>query len=64
MMCDPVFILSNITKPFKVQIDASDFTLGGVLAQEGHSIVFESCKLSKAERKYAAQEKELLAVIY
>jgi hypothetical protein len=37
---------------------------GGVLLQDGHPVVLESHKLSEAERRYRAQEKELLAVIH
>ena len=64
MMRDPVLALPDLTKPFEVQTDASDFALGGVLVQEGHPVAYESRKLSDAERRYTAQEKELLAVIH
>jgi len=35
----------NFTKSFKVHIDASDFTIGGVLMQDGHprSFVEHNC---------------------
>lgn len=58
MMNDPVLALPDVTKPFEVQTDASDFALGGVLLQEGHPVAYESRKLSDAERRYTAQEKE------
>ena len=64
MMKGPILTLSDISKPFQVQMDASDFALGGVLLQESHHVAFESHKLSKAERQYTAQEKELLAMIH
>ena len=59
-----VLVLPDMTKPFEVQTDASDFALGGVLVQEGHPVAFESKKLSPAERRYATQEKELLAIVH
>ena len=31
MLEDPMFILLDVTKPFEVQSDALDFSLGGVL---------------------------------
>ena len=64
MMKDPVLALPDITKPFEVQTDASDFALGGVLLQECHPVTYESRKLSEAEKNYTAQEKEMLAVIH
>ena len=34
----PVLGLVDVTKPFEIETDASDFALGGVLIQEGHPI--------------------------
>ena len=55
--------LKNATKPFVVETDASEFVLEGVLLQGGHPITYESRKLNEAERRYAAYEKEMLAVV-
>nr|XP_048317915.1 uncharacterized mitochondrial protein AtMg00860-like [Ziziphus jujuba var. spinosa] len=38
MIKDPVLALLDITRPFKVQTDASDFALGGVLLQDSHPV--------------------------
>ncbi|KAJ7961417.1 Retrotransposon protein, putative, Ty3-gypsy subclass [Quillaja saponaria] len=64
MINDPVLALPDISKPFEVQTDASDYALGGVLLQENHPVAYESHKLSQAERRYTAQEKEMLGVIH
>ena len=56
--------LPDIGKPFEVQTYASDFAIGGVLLQGKRLIAFESRKLSETERRYTAQEKELLVVIH
>ncbi|KAL0355493.1 UNVERIFIED_CONTAM: Transposon Tf2-12 polyprotein [Sesamum radiatum] len=61
MVTDPVLALPDMSKPFMVETDASDFALGDVLMQGGHPVPFESRKLKDAERHYSAHEKELLA---
>ncbi|KAL2245998.1 UNVERIFIED_CONTAM: Transposon Tf2-11 polyprotein [Sesamum indicum] len=64
MVIDPVLALPDMSKPFVVETDASDFALGGVLMQDGHPVAFESRKLKDAERRYSVHEKELLAVVH
>ncbi|KAJ7968029.1 Retrotransposon protein, putative, Ty3-gypsy subclass [Quillaja saponaria] len=64
MINDPVLVLPDISKPFEVQTDVSDYALGGVLLQENHPVAYESHKLSQAEMRYTAHEKEMLAVIH
>ncbi|KAL0361382.1 UNVERIFIED_CONTAM: Retrovirus-related Pol polyprotein from transposon [Sesamum radiatum] len=64
MVTDPVLALPDMSKPFVVETDASNFALGGVLMQDGHPVAFESRKLKDAERRYSAHEKELLAVVH
>ncbi|KAH9657201.1 Endonuclease [Citrus sinensis] len=61
---EPILALPDHTKPFKVQTDASDFAIGGVLMQEGHPIAFESRKLNDTERRYTVQEKEMTTIIH
>ncbi|KAL0539542.1 hypothetical protein IC582_023757 [Cucumis melo] len=64
MMEGPLLGIADVTKPFKVEIDASDYALGGVLLQNGHLIAYESRKLNAAERRYTVSEKEMLAVVH
>ncbi|XP_015057570.1 uncharacterized protein LOC107003812 [Solanum pennellii] len=49
---EPVLMLPNFSKTFKVHMDASDFAIEGVLMQDRHPIAFESCKLNDTERRY------------
>ncbi|GJY15251.1 transposon Tf2-12 polyprotein [Tanacetum coccineum] len=63
-MEDPVLRLPDVTMPFELHTDASDFAIGGFLMQDGHSITFKSQKLNDTERKYTVQEKEMTTVVY
>ncbi|GKA02488.1 reverse transcriptase [Tanacetum coccineum] len=49
---EPVLRLPDVTMPFELHTDASDFTIGGVQMQDEHSMAFESRKLNEMERKY------------
>ena len=64
----PVLERPNLSLPFTLQTDASDYAIAGVLTQvfdgEEHPIYFVSKPLSKAERNYTVTEKECLAVLW
>ncbi|KAA0060640.1 uncharacterized protein E6C27_scaffold22G005260 [Cucumis melo var. makuwa] len=64
LMEGPLLGIADVTKPFEVEIDASDYALGGVLLQNGHPIAYESRKLNAAGRRYTVSEKEMLAVVH
>lgn len=51
-------------KEFELTTDASNLALGAVLSQGGKPITFLSRSLSKTEENYAANEKEMLAIIW
>ncbi|GJT43631.1 putative nucleotidyltransferase, ribonuclease H [Tanacetum coccineum] len=42
VMEEPVLRLPDVTMPFELHMNASDFAIGGVLMTDGHPIVFES----------------------
>ncbi|SNX83216.1 related to Gag-pol polyprotein [Melanopsichium pennsylvanicum] len=54
-------------RPTRLETDASDFALAGVLKQEHdgrwHPIAFYSRKMASAEKNYEIHDKELLAVV-
>ncbi|KAL0355410.1 UNVERIFIED_CONTAM: hypothetical protein Sradi_3987900 [Sesamum radiatum] len=54
--------LTRYVETIRMETDASDFALGGVLMQDGHP--FESRKLKDVERRYSVHEKELLGVVH
>ena len=65
----PVLLLPDPEKPYIIEVDSSDYSVGGVLMQEGgdgimHPVAFESKKLSMAEHTYPVQEQELLAILH
>jgi transposase InsO family protein len=69
MTTAPVLVMPDLTKPFVVETDASDYAVGAVLLQKAedkhlHPVAFESCKLNSSQRKYPAQEQELLAILH
>ena len=69
MTAAPILQPPNPDAPYVIEVDSSDYGVGGVLLQKGddgllHPLAFESKKLSSAERSYPAQERELLAILH
>lgn len=63
----PILALPNFNCPFRIQTDASDIAIAGILTQESddgeHVIAYYSRKLSTPERSWKAAEKEGLAAL-
>jgi hypothetical protein len=59
-----VLKLPNFDKDFEIHCDAFDFAIGGILVQDGRSVVFESKKLSETKRRWPTHEKEMWAMIH
>jgi len=62
LMSAPILQTPNYDKDFVVTTDASNFAIGGVLAQDGLPVAFYSQKLHGAELNWTVHEKELYAV--
>jgi hypothetical protein len=64
----PIIHPPDLTQPFNVTTDASNFAVGAVLTQgEGsalRTVAYESRKMTPAERNYPVHDKEMLAVMY
>ena len=58
MIEGPVLVINDVTKPFEVEIDASNYALRGVLLQNRHLMAYESKKLNAAENRYTVSEKK------
>lgn len=61
---DVILAYPDFSKEFKLTTDASNFAIGAVLEQESRPITFISRTLSKTEENYAANEKEMLAIVW
>nr|GEX16932.1 hypothetical protein [Tanacetum cinerariifolium] len=59
-----VLKLSDFSKEFTLETDASGVGLGAILLQEGHPIAFLSKTLSSKHQLMSTYEKEFLAIIY
>ena len=65
---EPVLVAPDIDKKMRMEVDASDYTMGGVLSMEcgdglWRLVVFLSKSLNEMERNYEIHDKEMLAII-
>jgi len=64
-----VLVSPDMTKPFRIEADSSDFATGAVLSQisseddKWHPVTFFSKSLSPVECNYEIHDKEMLAII-
>ena len=63
----PVLALPRREGKFRVKVDTSGYTIGGVLSQEQEGkwklVAFLSRTMSSAKRNYEIYDKELLAIV-
>jgi transposase InsO family protein len=59
----PKLAVPNWDRQFRLETDANEDTIGGVLLQDGRPLAFVSRTLNQAERNYAAWERECLAIV-
>ena len=59
----PVLTLPNLRQSFEIQIDASDYTMGAVLMQNGKPICFHSETFNGLVIEYPTYDKELYALV-
>ena len=59
----PVLKHPDLSRPFQLICDASNYASGAILVQDNHPCAFASKKFLPAECNYTTEEKELLAII-
>lgn len=68
LMREPVLAFPDFAKTFTVTTDASEYALGAVLSQEGEQgdrpVAYASRRLTDAESRYSALERELLGIVW
>jgi len=67
-MIAPLLIHVNLSKPFVLKMDASDFAIGTILSQLEednllHLVGFHSCKFFHAKINYKIHDNELLTIV-
>ena len=67
IMSEPVLRQPDQTKPFEVEVDASNYAMGAVLMQRDeknvlHPVAFFSKSMNEAQRNYNIYNKELLGL--
>ena len=65
---EPVLVILDLDKEMRVEADALDFVIGGVLLikcedEKWRLVIYISKLLSEAERNYKIHNKEILAII-
>jgi len=65
---EPVLAAPDIDKKMRIEVDASDYVMGGVLSMEckdglWRPVAFLSKSLNETERNYEIHDKEMLAII-
>ena len=68
LLSDPILKLPDMSRPFVLRTDASNFGLGAILLQYHNSVpfpvAFASRKLLDREKSYSAIERECLSIVF
>jgi hypothetical protein len=59
----PVLRLPDLSQPFEIESDASQYAIGVVLKQGGHPIAYHSETLSQAKKNYSTYDKEFYSLV-
>jgi hypothetical protein len=59
----PILSLPELQQSFEIEDDASDYVVGTVLTQHGHSMAYHSETLSDIVWKYPTYDKEMYSIL-
>lgn len=65
---EPILKFPDLNQPFVVEVDASNYAVGGILSQKGsdeqlHPVAYFSTALQKAQKNWSATNKEAFALV-
>ena len=63
LLHDTLLVYPDFTKPFRLDTDASNTHLGGIICQDHGIITYHSCRLTKYQENYSTPEKEALCIV-
>ena len=63
LYCASVLTLPDLQQPFEIETNASDYTIGEVLTQQGNLVAYHSETLSDTVCKYPTYEKEMYSIV-
>ena len=68
-MTEPVLVTPDLDKEMRVEVDVSDFAMGGVLSmkcedEKWRPVAYISKSLNEAERNYEIHDKKMLVIIW
>jgi hypothetical protein len=58
-----VLSFPDMQQPFDIETDASNYVVGTILTQQGHSVAYHSETLSDNVWKYPTYEKEMYSIV-
>jgi hypothetical protein len=59
----PILHLLDLSQPFEIESDASQYAIGVILKQGGHPIAYHSENLSEANKNYSTYDKEFYSLV-
>jgi hypothetical protein len=63
LFSSPILHLLDLSQPFEIEYDASQYAIGSVLKQGGHPITYHSKTMSKENKNYSTYDKEFYSLV-